>query len=60
MEKKLRDSIKAEIGDDLCAFCPWSNGDIETPEEACNDAYCDDAYDNFLAENSQSFDDDNN
>lgn len=53
-----REELKKSIGEDLCPFCPWTNGKIEKPAYgSCEGYYCDEALDNFLEENEQYFDD---
>lgn len=57
MDKERKEQIKAEIGDDLCDFCPWRQGDIITDTEDCEDKFCDDALEQFMDENSHLYDD---
>lgn len=53
-----REELKKSIGEDLCPFCPWTNGEIEKPAYGtCDGCYCDEALDNFMEENEQYFDD---
>lgn len=53
-----REELKESIGEDLCPFCPWTNGEIEKPPYGmCEGCYCDEALDNFIEENELYFDD---
>ena len=52
-----REELKKSIGEYLCPFCPWTNGDVDIFPCVCGRNYCDEALDNFLEENEQYFDD---
>lgn len=47
--------LKKQLGDELCAFCPWKNGEIA---HLCEGVYCDEAFEAFMDENRDFFDDD--
>lgn len=48
--------LKKQLGDELCAFCPWKNGEIDHQcDSLCEGVYCDEA---FMDENRDFFDDD--
>lgn len=45
------------LGDDLCDYCPWKNGEIDRRgDSVCEGAWCDDAMDAFMDDNEQFFD----
>lgn len=47
------------LGEEICKFCPWRNGDIDHRADGlCEGTWCDDAMDNFIEENEEYFDDD--
>lgn len=49
--------LKETLGDELCGFCPWKNGEIDSMcDSTCEGNYCDDALDSFLEENEEYFD----
>lgn len=51
--------LKEALGDELCSFCPWMNGEIEhSSDMLCEGVYCDDALANFMEENEYFFDSD--
>lgn len=53
-----KEELKQQLGDELCKFCPWQQGEIEHPCNAlCEGVYCDDALDTFIDENQGLFDD---
>jgi hypothetical protein len=48
-----------QLGDDLCNYCPWKNGEIDHQcDSLCEGTYCDDAFEAFMDENQGYFDDD--
>lgn len=50
------EELKQSLGDELCAFCPWKNGEIDHQcDSLCEGVYCDEA---FMDENREFFDDD--
>lgn len=52
-----KEALKKDLGDELCQFCPWKNGDIpHTCDSLCEGNHCDEALDNFLDENEGLFD----
>lgn len=53
-----KEEYKNILGEELCKFCPWYNDEIEhNSNDLCEGRWCDDAIDNFLAENEEYFDD---
>lgn len=53
-----REKYKAILGDELCNFCPWKKGEIDHRcDSLCEGTWCDDAFDNFMEENKDYFDD---
>lgn len=51
--------LKEQLGDELCEFCPWKNGEIDHAcDSICEGSYCGDAISNFLDENEEYFDSD--
>nr|UVY60924.1 MAG: hypothetical protein [Bacteriophage sp.] len=51
--------LKEQLGDELCKFCPWKNGEIDHAcDSICEGSYCGDAISNFLDENEEYFDSD--
>ena len=51
------DELKGSLGDELCEYCPWNNGEIDhLCYNVCEGRYCDDALGNFLEENEDYFD----
>lgn len=54
-----REEYKNKLGEEICKFCPWRNGDIyHRADGLCEGIWCDDAMDNFIEENEEHFDDD--
>lgn len=54
-----REEYKNILGEEICKFCPWRNGDIaHRADGLCEGIWCDDAMDNFIEENEEYFDDD--
>lgn len=54
-----KEDLKIQLGDDLCNYCPWKNGDIDSKCDSwCEGLYCDDAFEAFMDENQVYFDDD--
>lgn len=52
------EELKRQLGDELCNFCPWKNGEIDhCGDSLCEGLYCDDALDAFMDENQWMFDD---
>ena len=50
--------LKEQLDDELCAFCPWKNGEIDHRCDAqCDGLYCNDAFEVFVDENQSYFDD---
>ena len=50
--------FKKQLGDDLCDFCPWKNGEIDHKcDSLCEGMYCDEAFEIFMDENQGYFDD---
>ena len=46
---KTNEELKEQLGDSLCEYCPWHNGEIgHAPGMTCEGLCCDDALDNFL------------
>lgn len=53
------EELKNLLGEDLCHYCPWENGEIEHQYDSlCEGVYCDDAFEAFMDENQGYFDDD--
>lgn len=53
------EEAKELLGDELCDFCPWKNGEIDHGcDSLCEGSYCEEAYDSFMEENEQFFDSD--
>lgn len=53
------EELKIQLGDDLCNYCPWKNGEIDCKcDSLCEGVYCDDAFEAFMDENQGYFDDD--
>lgn len=53
-----REEYKNILGEEMCEFCPWRNGEINHRQDSsCEGNWCDDALDNFLEENEEYFDD---
>lgn len=51
--------LKKQLGDDLCDYCPWKNGEIDhLCDSLCEGSHCDEALEVFLDENQDFFDDD--
>ena len=51
------DEMIKELGDALCDYCPWKNGDIPHKcDSVCEGSYCHDDLTSFLDENEQYFD----
>lgn len=54
-----KEELKMQLGDDLCNYCPWKNGEIDHQcDSLCEGTYCDDAFEAFMNENQGYFDDD--
>lgn len=54
-----REEYKNILGEEICKFCPWRNGDIDHRADGlCEGTWCDDAVDYFIEENEEYFDDD--
>lgn len=54
-----REEYKNILGEEICKFFPWRNGDIDHRADGlCEGIWCDDAMDNFIEENEEHFDDD--
>lgn len=54
-----REEYKNILGEEICKFCPWRDGDIDHRADGlCEGTWCDDAMDNFIEENEEYFDDD--
>lgn len=52
-----REELKESLGEELCSYCPWTNGEIEQlPYGICEGCYCDEALDNFMDINERYFD----
>lgn len=55
---KRTERLKEELGEELCAYCPWKNDEIEHfPGTLCEGNYCNEALDAFLDDNDNYFDD---
>lgn len=53
------EEAKELLGDELCDFCPWKNGEIDHGcDSLCEGSYCEEAYEHFMDENEQFFDSD--
>ena len=53
-----REEYKNILGEEMCEFCPWRNGEISHGQDSlCEGNWYDDALDNFLEENEEYFDD---
>lgn len=53
------EEAKMLLGDEICNFCPWKNGEIDhTCDSLCEGSYCEEAYECFMDENEQYFDND--
>jgi len=53
------EELKQSLGDELCAFCPWKNAEIDHQcDSLCEGVYCDEAFEAFMDENREFFDDD--
>lgn len=54
-----KEELKTQLGDDLCNYCPWKNGEIDHRCDSLYEGtYCDDAFEAFMDENQGYFDDD--
>lgn len=52
------EELKQTLGDDLCDYCPWKQGEIDhLCDSICEGLHCNDALDAFLDENQDYFDD---
>lgn len=52
-----REEYKNILGEEICEYCPWRNGEIEHKYDSiCEGTWCDDALDNFMDENQDYFD----
>ena len=55
------EKLKSDVGDDLCDFCPWKNGEVSHRcDSVCEGSYCDEALNNFLEDNEDFFDETDN
>lgn len=55
------EKLKSDVGDDLCDFCPWKNGEVSHRcDSVCEGSYCDEALNNFLEDNEGFFDETDN
>lgn len=52
------DEIKAQLGEELCDYCPCAKGEIGKCDIQCDGMYCQDAYEAFMDDNQDFFDDD--
>ena len=53
-----REEYKNILGEEICKFCPWRNGDINHSSlDLCEGRWCDEAMDNFIEENEEYFED---
>lgn len=53
------EEAKRLLGDEICNFCPWENGEINHAcDSLCEGSYCEEAYESFMEENEQFFDSD--
>ena len=53
-----KEEYKNILGEELCKFCPWHNGEIDHRSfDLCEAGWCGDALENFLEENAEHFDD---
>ena len=52
-----REEYKNILGEEICEYCPWRNGEIDRIcDSTCDGIWCDDALDNFMDENQDYFD----
>lgn len=52
------EELKELLGNTLCEYCQWRNGEIDhLSDSLCEGLYCDDALEGFLDDNEQYFDD---
>lgn len=52
-----REEYKNILGEEICEYCPWRNGEIDRRcDSICEGTWCDDALDNFMDENQDYFD----
>lgn len=52
-----REEYKNILGEEICEYCPWRNGEIDRIcDSTCEGTWCDDALDNFMDENQDYFD----
>lgn len=53
------EDVKEQLGDELCDYCPWKKGEIPHLCDAqCDGNYCQDAFEAFMDDNRDFFDDD--
>lgn len=42
----------AELGEELCRYCPWTNGEIDRAYLAlCEGGWCEEAYERYMEGN---------
>lgn len=52
------EEYKNILGEDICKFCPWHNGDIDHSSfELCEGRWCEEAMDNLIEDNEDYFED---
>lgn len=52
-----REEYKNILGEEICEYCPWRNGEIaHRCDSTCEGTWCDDALDKFMDENQDYFD----
>ena len=52
-----REEYKNILGEEICEYCPWRNGEIDRIcDSTCEGTWCDDALDIFMDENQDYFD----
>lgn len=53
-----KEEYKNILGEELCEFCPWYNGDINHSSlDLCEGSWCDEAMDNLIEDNEDYFED---
>lgn len=49
--------LKEQLGEELCAYCPWNNGGYgHAPGAVCEGNFCEEACDAFVDENADLMD----
>lgn len=52
-----REEYKNILGEEICEYCPWKNGEIDHSSlDLCEGRWCDEAMDGFIEENGDYID----